>query len=113
MIRTIAMIVWLMSSSTLLASSTTQPDLPVSLRVDAAKSLGQLKPIWRFFGADEPNYATMKDGRKLLGELGELAPRNVYFRTHNLLCTGDGTAAIKWGSTNAYTEDASGKPIYD
>ena len=38
---------------------------------------------------------------------------NVYFRTHNLLCTGDGTPAIKWGSTNVYTEDASGKPVYD
>ena len=26
-----------------------------------------MKPIWRFFGADEPNYAYMKDGKKLLG----------------------------------------------
>ena len=40
-----------------------------------------------------------------------LAP--VYFRAHNLLSTGDGTPALKWGSTNAYTEDAQGKPIYD
>src|SRR3989449_6291782 len=32
---------------------------------------------------------------------------------HNLLTTGDGTAALKWGSTNAYTEDASGRPRYD
>ena len=35
----------------------------VAIRVDAAKSTGPLKPIWRFFGADEPNYAYMKDGR--------------------------------------------------
>ncbi len=34
-------------------------------------------------------------------------------RVHNLLTTGDGTPALKWGSTNAYTEDANGKPIYD
>ena len=95
------------------AAPTTQPDIPVSIRIDASKKLGELKPIWRFFGADEPNYATMKDGRKLLGELGELSKGNVYFRTHNLLCTGDGTPAIKWGSTNVYTEDASGKPVYD
>ena len=40
----------------------------VSIRIDAAKTLGELKPIWRFFGADEPNYAYMKDGRKLLAE---------------------------------------------
>src|SRR5687767_2990991 len=61
---------------------------PVTIRVDAARSLGELKPIWRMFGADEPNYATMKDGRKLLAELGELRPRDIYFRAHNLLCTG-------------------------
>src|SRR5438876_5682571 len=30
---------------------------PVSIRVDAAKPKGGLKPIWRFCGADEPNYA--------------------------------------------------------
>src|SRR5262245_19320188 len=86
---------------------------PVTIRVDTAKTRGELVPIWRFFGADEPNYATMKDGRKLLAQLGELRPKAVYFRTHNLLNTGDGTPALKWGSTNAYTEDAEGRPIYD
>jgi xylan 1,4-beta-xylosidase len=90
-----------------------QDAFPVSIQVDAATKLGELKPIWRFFGCDEPNYATMKNGRKLLGELGEMAPKSVFFRTHNLLCTGDGTPALKWGSTNAYREDESGKPIYD
>ncbi|HEU4723256.1 MAG TPA: hypothetical protein VFS59_17975 [Gemmatimonadaceae bacterium] len=86
---------------------------PVSIRVDAGRTLGPLKPIWRFFGGDEPNYATMKDGRKLLAALGELRPRQVYFRTHNLLNTGDGTPELKWGSTNVYTEDARGRPVYD
>jgi xylan 1,4-beta-xylosidase len=37
----------------------------------------------------------------------------VYFRTHNLLNTGDGTPALKWGSTNVYSEDARGRPVYD
>jgi xylan 1,4-beta-xylosidase len=86
---------------------------PVRIEVDAAKPIGEMKPIWRFFGADEPNYATMKDGKRLLGELGSLRPGEVYFRTHNLLSTGDGTPALKWGSTNIYTEDAAGHPIYD
>lgn len=100
----------------LLASAAPAADpaqFAVSIHVDAAKPLGPLKPIWRYFGADEPNYAYMKDGQKLVGELGELAPKNVYFRAHNLLTTGDGTPALKWGSTNAYTEDAQGKPVYD
>src|SRR5262245_34820926 len=57
----------------------------VSIAVRADKPRGELKPIWRFFGADEPNYAYMKDGKKLLGELGELRAKHVYFRAHNLL----------------------------
>lgn len=86
---------------------------PVAIRVDAARPLGELKPIWRMFGADEPNYATMKNGRKLIGELGALKPGDVFFRAHNLLCTGDGTPALKWGSTGVYREDADGTPVYD
>ena len=55
----------------------------------------------------------MKDGRQLLGELGQLKKDDIYFRAHNLLSSGDGTPALKWGSTNAYTEDAAGNPHYD
>src|SRR5436309_3580396 len=88
-------------------------DRAVSITVRADQPVGELKPIWRFFGADEPNYAYMKDGKKLLGELGAIGSPQKYFRTHNLLCTGDGTPALKWGSTNAYTEDAQGRPVYD
>ncbi len=88
-------------------------NFPVTIRVDAAQTHGELKPIYRFFGADEPNYATMKDGKKLLRDIGNLGAPQEYFRAHSLLVTGDGTPALKWGSTNAYTEDAAGKPIYD
>jgi len=95
------------------ADPTVTNAFPVSIRVDAAITRGDLKPIWRFFGADEPNYAYMTNGRKLLAELGELAPQQVFFRAHNLLTSGDGTPALKWGSTGAYREDADGKPAYD
>lgn len=61
---------------------------PVSIRVEADVALGKLKPIWRFFGADEPNYAYMPHGSKLVTHLGDLSPRRVFFRAHNLLCTG-------------------------
>lgn len=103
------------AAALLLASVQAQetPAFPVAIKVDVSKPLGELRPIWRYFGADEPNYAYMKDGKKLLKELGEMSPKNVYFRAHNLLTTGDGTPALKWGSTNAYTEDAQGKAIYD
>jgi xylan 1,4-beta-xylosidase len=89
------------------------PSFPVSIRVDAGRSSGPLKPIWRFFGADESNYAYMTYGKKLIADQGKLAPKRVYFRAHNLLTSGDGTPALKWGSTNAYTEDAKGNPVYD
>lgn len=85
----------------------------VNIQVDVQKPLGELKPIWRFFGADEPNYAYMKDGRKLLKELGALRPQSTYFRAHNLLTSGDGTPGLKWGSTNAYRQNAQGRVIYD
>ena len=101
------------SGATLTQAEEPAPPFPVTIQVDAAKSLGELKPIWRFFGADEPNYAYMTDGRKLIGELGELKPKSVYFRTHNLLSSGDGTPGLKWGSTGAYSEDALGNPVYD
>ena len=86
---------------------------PVRIRVDAAKSVGEMRPIWRFFGYDEPNYTYMKDGKKLLSELAALSPEPVYVRAHNLLTSGDGTPALKWGSTGAYSEDAEGKPVYN
>jgi len=102
-----------LTAGSIASLSAADAPLPVTIKVDASQPQGDLKPIWRFFGADEPNYATMKDGRKLLAELGQIGSPQVYFRAHNLLTTGDGTPALKWGSTNAYTEDAQGKPIYD
>lgn len=81
--------------------------------VDAAGKGDPMKPIWAFVGYDEPNYTYMKDGVKLLTELSELSYTPVFVRAHNLLTSGDGTAALKWGSTNAYTEDADGNPVYD
>jgi len=85
----------------------------VSIQVDAGKTLGPNRPIWSFFGYDEPNYTTANNGRKLIRELTELSATPVSIRVHNLLTTGNGKAALKWGSTNAYTEDANGKPVYD
>lgn len=71
-----------------------------------------MEPVWAWFGYDEPNYTYMKDGKKLLSELAALSPVPVYVRCHSLMSSGDGTAALKWGSTNMYTEDANGNPIY-
>src|SRR5271165_3871721 len=85
----------------------------VTITLDASRPGGQLCPAWRFFGYDEPNYTYMKDGKALLADLATLGRQTVFVRTHNLLTSGDGTPALKWGSTDAYTEDAQGRPHFD
>ena len=83
------------------------------IRVDATSKQGQFPPIFAWFGYNEPNYTYTANGKTLLGELAAITPVRVSIRTHHLLVTGNGAASMKWGSTNAYTEDASGKPVYD
>jgi xylan 1,4-beta-xylosidase len=85
----------------------------VQIKVDASQSEGPFRPIYRYFGYDEPNYTYAENGKKLVGELAALADPPVYIRAHHLLTSGDGVPSFKFGSTNAYTEDASGKPVYD
>src|SRR5436190_2916320 len=93
---------------------TSQPrDERVTIHVHGGERRGPMSQMWAFFGYDEPNYTYTKNGKQLLSELSALSPVPVFVRAHNLLTTGDGSASLKWGSTNAYTEDAAGRPIYD
>jgi xylan 1,4-beta-xylosidase len=85
----------------------------VTIRVDTSHAQGSFPPIWNFFGYDESNYTYAPNGTKLLGEIAASSPVPAYIRVHNLLTSGDGIPSLKWGSTNAYTEDAAGKPIYN
>src|SRR5215469_14158835 len=86
---------------------------PVTISVDLGKKLGPYKPIYAWFGYDEANFTTGRDGKKLLRELHDLTPLPVHIRAHHLLTSGDGVPELKWSSTNVYREDASGKPVYD
>lgn len=86
---------------------------PVRLDIDATRVKGPMTPIWAWFGYDEPNYTTAPNGKKLLGDIAALSPVPVYVRAHNLMTSGDGSYALKWGSTNMYNEDKDGKPVYD
>jgi xylan 1,4-beta-xylosidase len=85
---------------------------PVTVQVDLGKSEGAYRPIGNWFGYDESNFTTMKYGRQLLPELHDLSPAPVYIRAHHLFTSGDGTAKLKWSSTNVFSLDASGKPVY-
>ncbi|KAJ7853832.1 family 39 glycoside hydrolase [Mycena olivaceomarginata] len=67
----------------------------VNISVSASTILGDLPPVAR-----------------------NLGPHQTYFRTHNLLTTCDPPSdttphRLKWGCTDAYTEDAEGRPIYN
>ena len=84
----------------------------VTIKVEVSKPAGRFEPVWAWVGHDEPNYTYSEEGRSLLNKLAELGSSPVHDRTHNLLTSGDGTPALKWGSTNVFTRDSSGKPVY-
>ena len=103
-------LVLVLVASPLLAQAAV-PDT-VSIRVALDRPVGELEHVWAWFGYDEPNYTYMPHGRKLLSQIAGAMPVPVYVRAHNLLTSGDGEAGLKWGSTNAYTEDERGNPVY-
>jgi len=107
---------WLLSLVSLVSSNglaAQDAGAGVNIKVNGNQEQGLWKPTWIYFGYDEPNHTYSPNAKKLLGELAVLSPVPVYIRTHNLFTSGDGSASVKWGSTNVYTEDASGEPIYD
>jgi xylan 1,4-beta-xylosidase len=86
---------------------------PVPVTVHADRMVGEVRPIWNYFGYDEAGTTLTPEGRDLLGKLNTLSDEPIRIRVHHLLTSGDGTLALKWSSTNVYTEDAQGNPRYD
>lgn len=103
---------WLAGLLALPAPAQAQTPAAVHIAVDATAAGTPLQRVWSFHGYDELNYTTTSEGRALLRTLVAAHTATVHVRTHFLLNTGDGTPAIKWGSTNVYTEDADGQPVY-
>lgn len=84
----------------------------VNVAVDASAAGTPLEQVWPFFGFDEINYATSPEGRALLHTLAAANAAPVHVRSHFLFNTGDGSPGLKWGSTNVYSEDDAGNPVY-
>jgi xylan 1,4-beta-xylosidase len=107
--------VLLFAAAVILAAGLSTEQIPdrATVTVDLARTLGAYKPIYAWFGYDEANYTTTRGGRQLLRTLRDLSPVPVYIRTHHLFSSGDGIPDLKWSSTNVYTEDANGQPVYD
>ena len=86
---------------------------PVNVTVDATQPIGAVKPIWNWFGYDEVNYTYLPNGSRVLAALKPTGDNPVYIRAHHMFTSGDGSPALKWGSTGMYREDAQGHPVYD
>ncbi|MBE6934936.1 MAG: hypothetical protein E7458_00385 [Ruminococcaceae bacterium] len=86
-------------------------DHNISVRVDAGKWLGTLAHTWNYVGYDECNYTHSPGGMALIEKFGKLE-KPYYMRAHHMLCTGIMHGFYKWGSTNVYTEDEQGNPVY-
>ena len=56
----------------LIASAAAQD--AVTVHVEATARTGLFKPVYAYFGYDEPNYTYAKNGRTLVGELSALSP---------------------------------------
>lgn len=85
----------------------------VQITADLSQPKAPFRPIYNWFGYDEANYTTTPLGRHLLGELHNLSPVPVHIRVHHLLTSGTGKAELKFSSTNVYSEDAQGRPVYN
>lgn len=99
----------------LLPAETTGDAVPLRVRVavNPSQPLGPVRPIWNWFGYDEPNYTDLPHGKNLLASLAEMGGPPVHVRAHHMFTSGDGSPALKWGSTGIYREDAQGDPVHD
>jgi xylan 1,4-beta-xylosidase len=86
---------------------------PAPVTIHADRVVGEIRPIWNYFGYDEAGTTLTREGRHLLAELNTLSAEPIRIRVHHLLTSGDGTLALKWSSTNVYSEDSAGNPRYD
>lgn len=85
----------------------------VRISVDATAPGKPLRHVWQYYGYDECNYTTSSGARGLMKTLVNINAEPVYLRQHFLMASGDGKPSLKWSSTNIYTEDAAGNPVYD
>lgn len=84
----------------------------VNLSAHADIPQADLRHFWNYIGYDECNFTHMPHGMELIRKFGKFE-QPYYFRAHHMLCTGNLHGLNKWGSTNIYSEDADGNPVYD
>ena len=85
----------------------------ITINVDTGIKGKPLRHVWQYYGYDECNYTTAPNAKELMATLADINPGQVYLRQHFLLASGDGTPSLKWSSSNVYTDDTAGNPVYD
>ncbi|MBD3314853.1 MAG: hypothetical protein GF344_03640, partial [Chitinivibrionales bacterium] len=85
----------------------------VTIDVMANRPTGAMRRIWRSIGFDEINWTYTPQGKRVFDSIAGLNDGPFYIRNHNAFTSGDGLGSPFRGSTNVYTEDASGNPVYD
>lgn len=87
--------------------------MSAQIHVDCEKKLGPYPHSWTYIGYDECNYTYIPEGLALLKKFAELGDGPYYFRTHFMFCTGNCHGTYKFGSTNLYSENRAGEPVYN
>ncbi len=83
------------------------------ISINTRKEIGTLSHNWNYIGMDECNYIHTPEGEAVLEKFSSFQEKPYYVRPHFLFCNGNLHGTYKWGSTNIYTEDNGGNPIYD
>lgn len=112
-IRTLVIAEWALAAICFLSPSSLRAQQRARIEVSASTEVGVMPNSWAYFGYDEANYTYTSNGKQLISELVAASHDPVHIRTHFLLVSGDGGPALKFGSTNAYAETASGEPVYN
>ncbi len=88
-------------------------DGPVTIAVDADRSLGLLKRIWRSIGYDEINWTYTQTGRRIFAEIAALGDGPYWIRNHNIFSSGNLRSSPYVASTNCFSLGPDGQPRYD
>src|SRR4029078_649819 len=85
---------------------------PVTVSVDATTARVALERVSALHRWGEAHDTTTPEGGALLQAIAAAHSAPVHVRNHFLFNTGDGTPAMKWGSTHGYTEAARGHTVH-
>ena len=85
----------------------------VTIKVEVDRKKGPMRRIWRSIGYDEINWTYTQTGKHIYRQFKNLCDGPYWVRNHNAFTSGNLISEPAWGSTNCYTEDANGNPIYD